>query len=154
MTNNDKRSNFILEIYRQLPNRNSDNTTRLCTGQIGQRILAHALKLDFVYGSEDEGKLSPLDGQQRLTTLWLLHWYVALRAGKLEEASVRLRNFTYETRISSREFCRNLCIPQNFEEYDGNIGIVDFITVTILLMAWKSCLTKETKKALKNIGRL
>ena len=57
-----------------------------------------ALKLDFVYGSEDEGKLSPLDGQQRLTTLWLLHWYVALRAGKLEEASVRLRNFTYETR--------------------------------------------------------
>ena len=27
-----------------------------------------ALKLDFVYGSEDEGKLSPLDGQQRLTT--------------------------------------------------------------------------------------
>ena len=87
-----------------------------------------ALKLDFVYGSEDEGKLSPLDGQQRLTTLWLLHWYVALRAGKLEEASVRLRNFTYETRISSREFCRNLCIPQNFEEYDGNTGIVDFIT--------------------------
>ena len=97
-----------------------------------------ALKLDFVYGSEDEGKLSPLDGQQRLTTLWLLHWYVALRAGKLEEASVRLRNFTYETRISSREFCRNLCIPQNFEEYDGNIGIVDFITSrTWFYSSWK-----------------
>lgn len=87
-----------------------------------------ALKLDFVYGSEDEGKLSPLDGQQRLTTLWLLHWYIALMAGELEEASVRLRNFTYETRISSREFCKKLCIPQNFEEYDGNTGIVDFIT--------------------------
>ena len=97
-----------------------------------------ALKLDFVYGSEDEGKLSPLDGQQRLTTLWLLHWYVALRAGKLEEASVRLRNFTYETRISSREFCRNLCIPQNFEEYDGNTGIVDFITSrTWFYSSWK-----------------
>lgn len=97
-----------------------------------------ALKLDFVYGSEDEGKLSPLDGQQRLTTLWLLHWYVALRAGKLEEASVRLRNFTYETRISSREFCRNLCIPQNFEEYDGNIGLVDFITSrTWFYSSWK-----------------
>lgn len=105
---------------------------------LDHQLLEPALKLDFVYGSEDKGKLSPLDGQQRLTTLWLLHWYVALRAGKLEEASVRLRNFTYETRISSREFCRNLCIPQNFEEYDGNIGIVDFITSrTWFYSSWK-----------------
>ena len=105
---------------------------------LDHQLLEPALKLDFVYGSEDEGKLSPLDGQQRLTTLWLLHWYVALRAGKLEEASVKLRNFTYETRISSREFCRNLCIPQNFEEYGGNIGIVDFITSrTWFYSSWK-----------------
>ena len=105
---------------------------------LDHQLLEPALKLDFVYGSEDKGRLSPLDGQQRLTTLWLLHWYVALRAGKLEEASVKLRNFTYETRISSREFCRNLCIPQNFEEYDGNIGIVDFITSrTWFYSSWK-----------------
>ena len=31
------------------------------------------MKLDFVYGSLEDVKLSPLDGQQRLTTLWLLH---------------------------------------------------------------------------------
>lgn len=32
------------------------------------------LKMDFVYGSSDqEGRFNPLDGQQRLTTLWLLH---------------------------------------------------------------------------------
>ena len=37
------------------------------------------MKLDFVYGSIENGKLYPLDGQQRLTTLWLLHWYIALR---------------------------------------------------------------------------
>jgi uncharacterized protein with ParB-like and HNH nuclease domain len=35
-------------------------------------------KLDFVYGTNENGKLYPLDGQQRLTTLWLLHWYLAL----------------------------------------------------------------------------
>lgn len=40
------------------------------------------LILDFVYGSVKNGKMHPLDGQQRLTTLWLLHWYVALRAKK------------------------------------------------------------------------
>ena len=73
------------------------------------------MKLDFVYGSIEKGKLNPLDGQQRLTTLWLLHWYIALRAGKLneyindkEKVCDILRKFTYETRISSREFCNNL----------------------------------------------
>ena len=34
-------------------------------------------KLDFVYGDIDDNKvLTPLDGQQRLTTLFLLHWYI------------------------------------------------------------------------------
>ena len=43
------------------------------------------IKLDFVYGSTENDILNPLDGQQRLTTLWLLHWYIALRAGELSE---------------------------------------------------------------------
>ena len=69
------------------------------------------LKLDFVYGTMEGGNLIPLDGQQRLTTLWLLHWYLAYRAGEIElnpNVSERLRKFTYETRISSRQFCENL----------------------------------------------
>lgn len=85
------------------------------------------LKLDFVYGSQENSHLQPLDGQQRLTTLWLLHWYIALRAGKLEEASEILKKFSYETRISSREFCENLCKADNFEKFvEGSV--VDFIT--------------------------
>ena len=96
------------------------------------------MKLDFVYGSTENDKLNPLDGQQRLTTLWLLHWYIALRAGVLnEENCAILRKFTYETRISSREFCRSLCIPQNFERFNG-INIVGFITKqTWFYSAWK-----------------
>ena len=35
------------------------------------------LTLDFVYGEITDGKLTPLDGQQRLTTLFLLHWYAS-----------------------------------------------------------------------------
>jgi len=67
------------------------------------------MKLDFVYGTIESGKLIPLDGQQRLTTLWLLHWYVAFRAGKLSaEVIAKLKRFTYETRISSRQFCERL----------------------------------------------
>lgn len=67
------------------------------------------MKLDFVYGTNENGVLIPLDGQQRLTTLWLLHWYVAYRAQKLDEPTIeRLRKFSYKTRLSSRQFCEKL----------------------------------------------
>ncbi len=40
--------------------------------------------LDFIYGDVDEdGTLLPLDGQQRLTTMFLLHWYLCIRVGDL-----------------------------------------------------------------------
>lgn len=98
-----------------------------------------ALKLDFVYGAEEHDKLHPLDGQQRLTTLWLLHWYIALRAGELNEANgAILRNFTYETRVSSREFCENLCQRQNFDGHNEASSIVSFITNrTWFYSSWK-----------------
>ena len=35
--------------------------------------------LDFIYGSTKGGRFLPLDGQQRLTTLFLLHWYLIAR---------------------------------------------------------------------------
>ena len=96
------------------------------------------MKLDFVYGSIENGNLNPLDGQQRLTTLWLLHWYIALRAGELSEDNCKIfRKFTYETRISSREFCQNLCNSKHFENFDGN-DIIGFITnQTWFYSAWK-----------------
>lgn len=98
------------------------------------------LKLDFVYGSSGNGKMLPLDGQQRLTTLWLLHWYIALRAGEgelTEDVCRVLSGFSYETRISSREFCDNLCVPQHFERFDG-YDVVGFITTqTWFYSAWK-----------------
>ena len=72
------------------------------------------LELDFVYGSvkrdkEDNTILQPLDGQLRLTTLFLLNWFVANKENKLDdELKKLLTKFTYETRTSSREFCNDL----------------------------------------------
>lgn len=96
------------------------------------------MKLDFIYGTTENDRLNPLDGQQRLTTLWLLHWYIALRADMLNEDNCAiLKKFTYETRITSREFCQNLCIPKNFENFCSS-DIVGFITKqTWFYSAWK-----------------
>lgn len=66
------------------------------------------VELDFVYGNEEKNALQPLDGQQRLTTLFLLHWFIANKEGRLNEAKERLLKFTYKTRTSSREFCKEL----------------------------------------------
>lgn len=43
-------------------------------------VTGEPITLDFVYGDiDEEGTMTPLDGQQRLTTLFLLHWYAAKR---------------------------------------------------------------------------
>lgn len=94
------------------------------------------LHLDFIYGSTyeeapasglhphwKEGELHfdtpnsdvneptkvflPLDGQQRLTSLWLLHWMLC---PETEAAAAKkwLSHFSYATRSSSRRFCAAL----------------------------------------------
>ena len=63
--------------------------------------------LDFVYGDVKAGVLRPLDGQQRLTTLFLLHWYVASLRRRPRPAAPWLR-FSYATRPTARDFCRTL----------------------------------------------
>ena len=74
-------------------------------------------ELDFVYGSitapKGERTLILLDGQQRITTLFLLHWYFAIASKKFSDFRTLLLNgnkskFTYNTRESSTEFCKAL----------------------------------------------
>lgn len=91
------------------------------------------LHLDFIYGSTyeeapasglhphwKEGELHfdipnshvneptkvflPLDGQQRLTSLWLLHWMLCPET-EADAAKKLLSHFSYATRSSSRRFC-------------------------------------------------
>ena len=77
------------------------------------------MKMDFIYGETEQVKsttankqekiiVTPLDGQQRLTTLYLLHWYAA-KKGVVEASNYEfLNNFTYDIRPSSRDFCSHL----------------------------------------------
>lgn len=63
--------------------------------------------LDFVYGDVKDGTLRPLDGQQRLTTLFLLHWCLAIKIGILEP-DMAWTKFDYATRPSARLFCERI----------------------------------------------
>ena len=72
-------------------------------------VTEQPIVLDFVYGDIDtDGVMTPLDGQQRLTTLFLLHWYAAKKDTVSPEECKCLKNFSYETRYSARYFCTEL----------------------------------------------
>jgi hypothetical protein len=85
------------------------------------------IKLDFVYGDIcSEGILTPLDGQQRLTTLFLLHWYIAKKES-IDVAEYKFLNyFSYATRFSSRDFCQELVkyLP-DFNDEELSVTIKD-----------------------------
>ena len=81
------------------------------------------LCMDFVYFEKEGDKLIPVDGQQRLTTLWLFHVYHLTKENKVEnkenkeenkKITKRLEQFTYEVRQTSKAFCKQL-VEQRFE---------------------------------------
>lgn len=82
------------------------------------------LSLDFIYGSMCENRFIPLDGQQRLTTLFLLHLYLeGVVVSKQEDSGSRAQTkdykFSYETRDSSKRFCDEI-ISHRFEIFNKN----------------------------------
>jgi len=71
------------------------------------------LSLNFIYGlvyriDEKKGVFLPIDGQQRLTTLFLLHWFVALRTKHLDKLFKKTEKFSYQTRSSAIEFFESI----------------------------------------------
>lgn len=72
----------------------------------------HELELDFVYGSLNQKSLELLDGQQRLTTLFLLHCYLVnknkVNIREIDVIKERLQKFSYQTRTSSKMFISQL----------------------------------------------
>lgn len=64
--------------------------------------------LDFIYGALEGQDFVPLDGQQRLTTLYLLHWLSAKREKRPTGDYGFLADFSYRTRANSRYFCQHL----------------------------------------------
>lgn len=73
------------------------------------------LHIDFVYGYEENNKFILVDGQQRITTLWLIYFIIYKMNDIFDENIKNLLNkFSYSVRESSKKFCKNL-IQENLE---------------------------------------
>lgn len=67
------------------------------------------IELNFIYGSlKENGNYELLDGQQRITTLFLLYLYVYLQENGTLPSWFK-NCLSYETRHSSRDFIEELC---------------------------------------------
>ena len=88
----DKRTTEVLKKLLQ------DINTALLDTNVGP------LDLNFIYGKSTHGKFIPLDGQQRLTTLFLVYLF----AYRDNDECDFLGNFSYKTRNSSTKFFESL----------------------------------------------
>jgi hypothetical protein len=102
--------------------------------------------LHFVYGKVDNQELIPLDGQQRLTTLFLIHWFLSLE--KLTDDNKKiLSKFTYETRPSSEDFCLKLVKESIVFQNDSKIS-QQIVNSKWFFLSWKN---DPTIKAMLNM---
>lgn len=113
------RDNFLMDIFAALENK-----------EVGK------LELNFVYGTftgSESGCFELLDGQQRLTTLFLLHWYIAKRErlyGSMAALPEYLDKFEYQTRTTSTLFLRKL--------YNARIAADELPSRTLRKATWYS----------------
>ena len=71
------------------------------------------IELDFIYGREVDNSITLIDGQQRLTTLFLLHWYISQRIGKID--AFKNIKFSYATRDYAKDFTAKLTTGEDFK---------------------------------------
>lgn len=95
------------------------------------------LELNFIYGTfveeGEDGSFELLDGQQRLTTLFLLHWYIAAVEHILDDSISMpnyLKKFEYQTRTTSTDFLRKL--------FTAKINIGEMPSKTLRKASWYS----------------
>ncbi len=91
-SNTDLRESFIAKLFQHLES-------------------GEELKLDFIYGSVDRNSgtvFLPLDGQQRLTTLFLLHWYIIKKNVTRAQIMKRcLQSFPMKPEIHQEDSLKN-----------------------------------------------
>lgn len=80
-------------------------------------LLEKDTDLNYIYGYEEDGCFVPIDGQQRLTTLWLLYLYLYSRKHQMDAFKVRMK-------FSFREYAEDFC-ERLYEHLDSLLGDID-----------------------------
>lgn len=93
------------------------------------------IELDFIYGKRNKNKVYLLDGQQRITTLYLLHWYLAQRLQKpslLKDVAL-----SYRVRQYADEFTQKISDESTRIDFTSSIPSQAICNCTWFFDAWK-----------------
>ena len=88
---------------------------------IGSLAENKPMSLNFVYGTIHGDEFIPIDGQQRLTTLFLLHLYVFAKKGNAEAIKKLLDQFSYQTRYTTNRFLKKIGERTSTDVGDGSL---------------------------------
>ena len=106
----------------------AENIREAFVQRLTKAAWGETLNLDLVYmAGKDENEWVPVDGQQRLTTLFLFHLY------HLEDVSA-LKRFSYEVRTSSVAFCE--AVVKNHQTWLKAVRAGQRPSVVIRDQAW------------------
>ena len=117
---------------------------------IKKGIENRGLNLAFIYGNIKNENFIPIDGQQRLTTLFLLYFYLLLE----NEYDEKLIKFSYAIRPSSKEFFKAITKKENFEQLKKENIVSQIKNSNWYFLSWKNDLTvKSVLNMLKMIEK-
>ena len=94
-------------------------------------LLEKECDLNYIYGYEENGCFVPVDGQQRLTTLWLLYLYLYAKQHKTSEYKVRMK-------FASREYAGDFCdrLHEHLEDLLSKVTIGTPLDEAIIDQNW------------------
>lgn len=109
--------------------------------------------LNYIYGYSENNAFVPIDGQQRLITLWLLHLYL-YKAYEQKEFPVKLQ---FASREFANEFAENLRVhAQKIQKQNDIINSSWFVTgwkydatVCNMLNTWDEIISLENSNKVK-----
>ena len=93
------------------------------------------IELDFVYGKKNKNKVYLLDGQQRITTLYLLHWYLTQRLQK--PSLLKGVALSYRVRQYADEFTQKISDKNTQIDFTSSIPSQAICNCTWFFDAWK-----------------
>ena len=121
MDNENKEINSIAELFKQrnitIPviqrdyaqGRDEDSAKSIREDFINSLLEAvnddKEMDINYIYGiSKSGGNFLPIDGQQRITSIFLFLWFCAVKEEKTELFCKYMKKFSYMVRVSAEEF--------------------------------------------------
>lgn len=114
------RKRFLDDIFEVLESDDSEKT----------------LKTNIIYGYTKNDTFYPVDGQQRITTLFIVHWFLWNKAGKSAEPFFQDKPIVYEIRSATGSFFRELVNPDKMSAYKKMLNSDKFLIDSMVQSRW------------------